>query len=230
MATEAQIAANRANARQSTGPKSRSGKRKSSRNALRHGLSARALVALTEKVDDFEDFRSAMRAELQPQGAVEEHLFERVVQAAWRLRRASRIEAALLGRGAESWHFRTDGKRGPFDEGGAFQWASGLDQLSRLEQAQERTFERAYALLRSLQSDRRHAEEMRRLDASNEEDNRASVLLATRNYQPDDEALPVYDAGEPSKHVNGHQQKLHALWARSVAMRGGTVQEDEAEP
>ena len=39
MATEKQIAANRANAKRSTGPKTAAGRAKSSRNAYRHGLS-----------------------------------------------------------------------------------------------------------------------------------------------------------------------------------------------
>jgi hypothetical protein len=39
MATEKQIAANRANSKRSTGPKTDYGRLKSSRNALRHGLS-----------------------------------------------------------------------------------------------------------------------------------------------------------------------------------------------
>jgi hypothetical protein len=39
LATERQIAANRANAKRSTGPKTAAGRLKSSRNALRHGLS-----------------------------------------------------------------------------------------------------------------------------------------------------------------------------------------------
>ena len=39
MASERQIAANRANAKRSTGPKTAAGKQKSSRNAFRHGLS-----------------------------------------------------------------------------------------------------------------------------------------------------------------------------------------------
>jgi hypothetical protein len=38
MATEKQIAANRANAKRSTGPKTKSGRHASSRNAPRHGL------------------------------------------------------------------------------------------------------------------------------------------------------------------------------------------------
>jgi hypothetical protein len=39
MATEKQIAANRANSKRSTGPKTSYGRMKSSRNAFRHGLS-----------------------------------------------------------------------------------------------------------------------------------------------------------------------------------------------
>jgi hypothetical protein len=39
MATERQIAANRANAQKSTGPRTAAGRLKSSRNAFRHGLS-----------------------------------------------------------------------------------------------------------------------------------------------------------------------------------------------
>ncbi len=38
MATELQIAANRSNARKSTGPKTREGRRRSSQNGVRHGL------------------------------------------------------------------------------------------------------------------------------------------------------------------------------------------------
>jgi hypothetical protein len=41
MATEKQIAANRANARRSTGPKTAAGKKRASQNALRHGLAVR---------------------------------------------------------------------------------------------------------------------------------------------------------------------------------------------
>src|SRR5690242_1607422 len=43
MATEKQIRANRENAKRSTGPKTAAGRMKSSRNALRHGLSRELL-------------------------------------------------------------------------------------------------------------------------------------------------------------------------------------------
>jgi hypothetical protein len=48
MATERQIAANRRNALKSTGPKSEAGKKRSSGNAYRHGLSVPPSVAETE--------------------------------------------------------------------------------------------------------------------------------------------------------------------------------------
>jgi hypothetical protein len=53
MATEKQIAANRANAKRSTGPKTLTGKMVSSRNAYRHGLSCPLPLdpAILAKVD-----------------------------------------------------------------------------------------------------------------------------------------------------------------------------------
>jgi hypothetical protein len=50
MATEKQIAANRANARRSTGPKTALGKMVSSRNAFRHGLSRPSRLGMSSKV------------------------------------------------------------------------------------------------------------------------------------------------------------------------------------
>jgi hypothetical protein len=52
MATERQIAANRTNAQKSTGPKTRAGLLKSSRNAFRHGLS---LALLDEEASALAD-------------------------------------------------------------------------------------------------------------------------------------------------------------------------------
>ena len=53
MASERQIAANRLNARKSTGPRSRAGKRRASGNAYRHGLaSSRNLNAVTARQRD----------------------------------------------------------------------------------------------------------------------------------------------------------------------------------
>jgi len=67
MATEKQIAANRANAKHSTGPRTVAGRMKSSLNAFRHGLSTglRLDPVVSEKID-------AMACSLLGDGADEE--------------------------------------------------------------------------------------------------------------------------------------------------------------
>jgi hypothetical protein len=94
--SERQKAANRANARHSTGPKTPEGKAVVSRNALRHGLRARDVVLPEEDADAFEDLLNRVRAELSPVGPVEELLADRVVSTMWRFGRSARAETALL--------------------------------------------------------------------------------------------------------------------------------------
>ena len=97
MATKRQIAANRRNARRSTGPKTAAGKAASSANALRHGLAAaRAVVLPDEDADAYERLRQGVIADLDPAGALQEALAQRIVVLLWRLDRAARLEAELF--------------------------------------------------------------------------------------------------------------------------------------
>jgi len=96
MTTDAQTVANRRNARASTGPKTAKGKEISRRNALRHGLAAKQLVAMGEDEDDFFRHAQDMLAALQPQGAYETALVRRVAVCLWRLDRTCEMEAAFL--------------------------------------------------------------------------------------------------------------------------------------
>jgi hypothetical protein len=77
--SERQKAANRANARHSTGPKTPKGKAVVRLNALRHGLLTRDLVLRGEDADAFEDLLNQVRADLSPVGPIEELLADRVV-------------------------------------------------------------------------------------------------------------------------------------------------------
>jgi hypothetical protein len=99
-----QIEANRRNAKLSTGPRSPEGKRHTRMNALRHGLTAQQLVLFDESVEDFQPFQAKLMAALQPKGAVELHLAERVALCAWRLRRVYRIETGLFRKTRRSWN------------------------------------------------------------------------------------------------------------------------------
>src|SRR5487761_1431555 len=101
MASPAQIAANRRNAAKSSAPKTPAGTAVASRNALRHGLTAKAVVLFDEKSDDFAAFHSELHAVYQPADAVEEELVERIVVCAWRLRRAARAETGMINEAVE---------------------------------------------------------------------------------------------------------------------------------
>lgn len=96
MTTQKQIDANRRNAQKSTGPKTPEGKETVSQNAVRHGLLAQALVLDGESREEFDRFSEGLMAHLAPIGHVETMLAERVVAGAWRLRRALRVEWALV--------------------------------------------------------------------------------------------------------------------------------------
>ena len=74
MASEKQIAANRANALKSTGPKSVAGKTRSRHNAIRHGLAAHTVIAGLESRKEYEAFETIFVAEYAPQSAIEHEL------------------------------------------------------------------------------------------------------------------------------------------------------------
>jgi len=92
MATQAQIIANRRNARKSTGPRTPEGKVVVSQNALRHGLTAAHDIISSESQDEFELYRDQLLAELDPSSPMESMLADRVVALSWRLKRLGHIQ------------------------------------------------------------------------------------------------------------------------------------------
>lgn len=102
MATAAQIAANRANAAHSTGPRTADGKQRASRNSLKHGDFARRHGALAvrllagESQAGFSALREAYLALYRPAGEVQFFLVGRLTLAAWRLHRLAGLEARVV--------------------------------------------------------------------------------------------------------------------------------------
>src|SRR5689334_23306269 len=95
MATEKQIAANQRNAKNSTGPRTASGKRRSRRNSLRHGLTAETVIEVHEDVAAYKMLQRAITADYRPRCNFEIELINRLVSLLWRLRRAVAIESGL---------------------------------------------------------------------------------------------------------------------------------------
>jgi hypothetical protein len=96
MTTTEQLEANRRNAKKSTGPRSPEGKARSRRNSWKHGLAAKTLIIVGECADDFDELRSALMDQYDPQSALECELVERIAGILWRLRRVPFFEAAIM--------------------------------------------------------------------------------------------------------------------------------------
>jgi hypothetical protein len=106
-----QIEANRRNSLKSTGPSTEEGKRRSRRNAMRHGLCAETVIENVEDIEDYRAFEAAVIADYDAQTAVERELVLRLASLLWRLRRSTVIETDLLRIQAEILRDRRDQKR-----------------------------------------------------------------------------------------------------------------------
>jgi hypothetical protein len=96
MATPAQITANRANAQQSTGPRSVEGKSVSRFNALKHGLDAASIVIPGEDPADYDALATHYDSEFRPQSASESFHVDTMLRADWQKRRLQGVEADLF--------------------------------------------------------------------------------------------------------------------------------------
>jgi len=94
------LAANRYNAKKSTGPKSSQGKRNSSRNAIKHGILSKDVVVAVgdggEDAAEFEALRQQLWDKYEPQDIQDELDVEELAAAYWRKRRALRAEMGSI--------------------------------------------------------------------------------------------------------------------------------------
>ena len=105
MATIKQINANKKNALLSKGPKTDLGKLNSSKNSLKHGLTAKQLV-IGENLKEFEQYRDQMIEALKPVGILEEQVVFKIIDVGFRLRRIGKIEAGIYNQ--EILHHEAD--------------------------------------------------------------------------------------------------------------------------
>ncbi len=87
---------NRENAQHSTGPRTVEGKRRSSQNALQHGLTATSAVLPTEDPATYQHHCLTFHNEYQPATPTETHLVQELADTSWRLNRIPLLEAQLL--------------------------------------------------------------------------------------------------------------------------------------
>jgi hypothetical protein len=102
MSSFRQIEANRRNARLSTGPTTENGKKKSRRNADRHGFTAETVIDVLEDAEDYAAFEMAVTSAYDARTAIEREIVLRLASLLWRLRRATAIESGLFRIQAEN--------------------------------------------------------------------------------------------------------------------------------
>jgi hypothetical protein len=97
--SDKQLAANQRNAQASTGTRTAKGKARSSRNALRHGLTSQTIVLAPEDADRYSAMCERFRSGWNPVGERELELTQMLIDTQWRLNRVPRLEAALYATG-----------------------------------------------------------------------------------------------------------------------------------
>ncbi len=84
------------------GPKTEEGKRRSSMNALKHGLTAKSPQAFETMVEtcpeSYEEVLDRMKTQYFPRDPIEDELVQRIARCLWRLKLASAMETRMIGR------------------------------------------------------------------------------------------------------------------------------------
>lgn len=94
--TTKKAAANRANAKFSTGPRTRRGKRAARLNAVKFGFFSEELVIPLcdgeEALEKYKSLLNGVQQELQPAGVIQTWFVEKIAETFWRFRRGTRAE------------------------------------------------------------------------------------------------------------------------------------------
>jgi hypothetical protein len=134
-------AINRANARRSTGPRTESGKQRSSLNAVKHGLTAQTAVLPSEDLAAFNRHVQQFLDEHRPAAATETQLVHELANIAWRQNRVPLLEASL------------------FDAASPQQLVQSVCALGIHSQRPARQFQKTLEQLRVLLTERREREQ-----------------------------------------------------------------------
>jgi hypothetical protein len=143
--SEAQLAANRANAKHSTGPQSSDAKKRVSLNAVKSALTGRTVLLEGEDATAYQTLLNDHLKEFTPEGMRETALVQSLTDILWRLDRIPRLEDALI---ISSRAVMAAANPGIFDD------VPAIIQEVRIRQANEKQF-RNYALQENRLTNRR---------------------------------------------------------------------------
>jgi len=142
------------------GPKAEEGKKRSSMNALRHGITGQVTTMTDEDRSAHDTFSKGLMQDLAPEGAMEVQLAQRIATDSWRLNRISAVEDNLFALG-QLQHGGQACSNGPELDAALTmahtftQESKRLQLLSLYEQRINRAIQKNLALLQSLQAVRK---------------------------------------------------------------------------
>ena len=163
-ASNARLAANRANASHSTGPRTPEGKSKISLNAVKTGLTGRTVLLPSDDAAAYQSHIEQYRNEFRPAGLRETELVQSLADTSWRRQRIPGLEMAIyaLGRVELGGNFddHDESVRSNMIELETFfKYEKQLRNLQLQEARLARRYEIELAELRELQKERASREE-----------------------------------------------------------------------
>jgi hypothetical protein len=191
--SEAQIAANLANAQLSTGPRTGDGKQRSSQNAVRHALFAKTLPARDQEAS--QRLLAQYQQDLHPQGAVEEQFVLTIADTQWRLTRCRELQQALLFAETETPDQQLD----------------ALNKYSLYEQRLARILQSTVKQLQEIQYDRCEREQSEMRQAARIHKN---VTATGAAYDPAEDGF-VFSAAEFAQFLRRDQHTTEVSWEHS---------------
>jgi hypothetical protein len=148
---------NRANAQNSTGPRTDAGKQRSSLNALRHGLTGQTVLLPSDDPAAYQLHCQEFHDHYRPKNKMEVQLTQTIADLTWRLNRITAIEANLVtadvSAAGMSQAFR--------------QQSQAMANLSMYERRLSVRFKETLKQLREIQAERVAQEAVEMFDAAN---------------------------------------------------------------
>jgi hypothetical protein len=169
--SEAQLAANRANAQKSHGPSSQAGRAISCLNALKTALTGRTVLLPSDDVADYQHHSHIYEHALKPVGDHERDLVQSIIDTLWRLRRIHSLEQTVFAKGrlefAEMFADTDPAQRGAFIDLHTFETQyKTLHNLQIQDARLGRRYEKEMAELRTVQQARRQQEQKDLVEAA----------------------------------------------------------------